>query len=244
MSSAEVAKLEMQLRQTKNALEDTRAELDRVKLSSSGSEKDKAALQQQLNNELAQLKCEKNMDFLNTILIRRAMCRQQNREQQHKISEISDQLNNEQEAHKRTNAAMTQLRDGLKSEMDKIQSQQAQGEDAKVAFISPFATAHTAWQKSVESRLQSTGQELATVRAELQSEKAAHQTTAAQLATAHKDIVRAQLQRSLRVTLGRNRSKTRLTPTAPTRPTSWTRRRSCGCTCAVAPSLRHLQQIR
>ena len=57
VSSAEVAKLEMQLRQTKNALEDTRAELDRVKLSSSGSEKDKAALQQQLSNDLAALKC-------------------------------------------------------------------------------------------------------------------------------------------------------------------------------------------
>ena len=131
------------------------------------------------------------MDFLNTILIRRAMCRQQNREQQHKISEISDQLNNEQEAHKRTNAAMTQLRDGLKSEMDKIQSQQAQGEDAKVKWaLSKLDFGFTLSQKSVEQRLQSTAQELASVRAELQSEKATHQTTASQLASAHKEIVR------------------------------------------------------
>ena len=56
VSSAEATKLELQLRQTKNVLEDTRAELDRLKQASSGSEKDKAALQQQLNTELSQLK--------------------------------------------------------------------------------------------------------------------------------------------------------------------------------------------
>ena len=60
------------------------------------------------------------------------MCRQQNRDLQHNVTELTDQLSTEQEAHKRTTAAMTQLRDGLKNEMDKIQSQQAQGEDAKV----------------------------------------------------------------------------------------------------------------
>jgi hypothetical protein len=56
VSSAEVAKLELQLRQAKNALEDTRSELDRIKQSSSGSEKDKAVMQQQLSGEMSQIK--------------------------------------------------------------------------------------------------------------------------------------------------------------------------------------------
>ena len=38
----------------------------------------------------------------------------------------------EQEAHKRSQAAMTQLRESLKSEMDKIQGQASAEEGAKV----------------------------------------------------------------------------------------------------------------
>ena len=56
LSSAEVSRLEQQLRSTKDALEDSKNELDRLKASASGSEKDKALVQQQLNAELAQLK--------------------------------------------------------------------------------------------------------------------------------------------------------------------------------------------
>ena len=43
--------------------------------------------------------------------------------------------------------------------------------------------------------LAQTTQDLATVRAELQSEKSAHQTTTSQLASAHKDIV--QIDKSM-----------------------------------------------
>lgn len=154
VSSAEVAKLELQLRQAKNALEDTCSELDRIKQSSSGSEKDKAVMQQQLSGEMSQIKL-------------------QTRDLQHKIMELTDQLTTEQEAHKRTQVAMNQLRDGLKTEMDKIHTQQAAGEENK---------------KSVEQRLQSSSQEAATLRAELQSEKASLQTTTAQLSAAHKEI--------------------------------------------------------
>ena len=60
--------------------------------------------------------------------------RQQNRDLQSKVTELADQLLTEQEAHKRSQTAMNQLKDGLKSEMDKYQSQQAAGEDVKVAF--------------------------------------------------------------------------------------------------------------
>ena len=51
-----MSRLEQQLRSTKDALEDSKNELDRLKASASGSEKDKALVQQQLNAELAQLK--------------------------------------------------------------------------------------------------------------------------------------------------------------------------------------------
>jgi hypothetical protein len=48
---------------------------------------------------------------------------------------LTDQLATEQEAHKRTQVAMNQLREGLKTEMDKIHTQQAAGEENKVGFL-------------------------------------------------------------------------------------------------------------
>ena len=50
MSSAEVSRLEMQLRNAKSDLAELQGELDRSKAASSGSEKDKAAVQQQLQD--------------------------------------------------------------------------------------------------------------------------------------------------------------------------------------------------
>ena len=88
---------------------------------------------------------------------------------------------------------MLRLRDSMKNEMEKINTQAAAGEDAKVPLSLHVPLLLIARQKSIEQRLQSTGQELAAVRAELQSEKAVHQTTAGQLAGANKEIVRSPL---------------------------------------------------
>ncbi len=56
MSSAEVSRLEMQLRNAKSDLAELQGELDRAKAASSGSEKDKAAVQQQLQDDLTKAK--------------------------------------------------------------------------------------------------------------------------------------------------------------------------------------------
>jgi hypothetical protein len=55
--------------------------------------------------------------------------------------------------------------------------------------VDQLISCHLVFQKSVEQVLQSTSQELATVRAELKSETAAHQSTRTQLASAHTEIV-------------------------------------------------------
>jgi chromosome condensin MukBEF MukE localization factor len=51
-----VAKLELQLRNARNDLEDAQAELKRLRTTATGSEQDKAAMQNQLRSEIDHLK--------------------------------------------------------------------------------------------------------------------------------------------------------------------------------------------
>eukprot|EP00042_Codosiga_hollandica_P049734 m.582792 g.582792 ORF g.582792 m.582792 type:complete len:899 (+) comp57948_c0_seq2:83-2779(+) len=158
VSSAEVLKLESQLRTTKNDLEDARAELNRIRASASGTEKDKAQLQQQLSNEITTLK-------------------QENRSLSSQVTDLTEQLKQSQEAYQRSDKAMSELRDSLKSEMSKMATQFSAGEDVKKSIEQRLQSSQQelatvrAELKSETSTHQATKSQLADAHTEVKSLK-------------------------------------------------------------------------